>query len=404
VAPRFAFRSSRPRAEWTCGNHLELLENGEEFYPRLLDAISGASDEVLLETFIWQEDDIGYQFATRLAAAALRGVRVRITVDGYGTPALSEPFLSRLHKAGVEVRSFDPQPTLFRIRTNLFCRLHRKIAVIDRRTAFVGGLNICDDHLHAFGEESKQDYAVTVTGPVVEQIRRFVDRAESLERGSRWRNLRYWLRRIPEDLRHPTDSAQVLFATRDNGEHPTDIETLYRIAIRNARHEIIIANAYFFPGYRFVRDLREACGRGVRVRLLLQGRPDRPMTIGLASILYDDLAAAGVEIHRYVERPLHAKVAVIDTHWATVGSSNLDPTSLGLNLEANLFILDKTFAAALRGRLVHLIDNACQEFAPPSFGASRIRRLLAALMYHLTRRMATWGRRAVRRPQRIRSI
>jgi cardiolipin synthase len=322
-------------------------------------------------------------------------------VDGYGTPALSPRFLSDLHEAGVEVYAYDPQPTLFRIRTNVFCRLHRKLAVIDGRAAYVGGINICDDHLHDFGSASKQDFAVEVIGPVVAQIRRIVESGEALDRGSRWRNWRYWLRRFPRNLLRPDETAQVLFATRENSEHPTDIETLYRIAIRNARREIILANAYFFPGYRFVRDLREAARRGVRIRLIMQGRPDRPLTVGFASILYDDLLAAGIEIHLYMERPLHAKVAVIDDYWATVGSSNLDPTSLGLNLEANLFVLDRTFSEVLRHRLLRLIEHSCEEFRPVSGGESRIRRMLASLAYHLTRRMATWGQRAVRRPQRV---
>jgi cardiolipin synthase len=403
VRRRPARRSAR-RQEWTRGNELKLLENGEEYYPRLFDAIAGARSEILFETFIWQEDRIGIEFAQLLAAAARRGVTVRVTVDGYGTPSFSEQFLADLHDAGVEILSFDPQPTLFRIRTNLFCRLHQKIGVIDGRRAFIGGINICDDHLRDFGGGSKQDFAVEVTGPVVNQIRDFVHDGVLLRDGPWWRHWRYWLRRFPDILHNPGEQAQVLFATRDNSEHPTDIETLYRIAIRSASRDITIANAYFFPGYRFIRDLIDASQRGVRVRLIVQGNPDRPLTIGVASILYDDLAAAGVEIYRYTDRPLHAKVAVVDLHWATVGSSNLDPTSLGLNYEANLFILDRDFNRTLRGALDRIIEGSCGRFVAVHTHASRIRRLFAALAYHLTRRMATWGRLAVRRGQRARPI
>jgi len=404
VSGRAARRSARRRQEWTRGNELKLLENGEEYFPRLFDAVAGAKSEVLFETFIWREDRIGLEFAEQLAAAARRGVSVRVTVDGYGTPGFSEEFRARLHDAGVELLSFDPQPTLFRMRTNLFCRLHQKIAVIDGERAILGGINVCDDHLLEFGCGSKQDFAVEVKGPVVDQIRDFVQDGILLRDGPWWRHWRYWLRRFPEKLHDPGAEGQVLFATRDNSEHPTDIETLYRIAIRSATREITIANAYFFPGYRFVRDLVDAAERGVRVRLIVQGNPDRPVTIGIASILYDDLAAAGVEIHRYTDRPLHAKVAVIDEHWATVGSSNLDPTSLGLNYEANLFILDRDFNQTLRASLDRIIEGSCRRFVPVHTHASRLRRLFAALAYHLTRRMATWGRLAVRRGQRARPI
>jgi cardiolipin synthase len=403
VKSKAARRSAR-RKEWTRGNDLRLLENGEEYYPRLFEAIDAARAEVLCETFIWKEDRTGGELAQRLAAAARRGVTVRVTVDGYGTPGFSEEFLANLHDAGVELLSFDPQPTLFRIRTNPFCRLHQKIAVIDGRRAFLGGINICDDHLREFGCDSKQDFAVEVTGPVVDQIRDYVDDGILLRDGPWWRHWRYWLRKFPDGLHDPDEQAQVLFATRDNSEHPTDIETLYRIAIRNAARDITIANAYFFPGYRFVRDLVDASKRGVRVRLIVQGNPDRPLTIGIASILYDDLAAAGVEIHRYTDRPLHAKVAVIDEIWATIGSSNLDPTSLGLNYEANLFILDRDFNRTLRDSLDRMVEGSCRRFVPVHTQASRLRRLFAALAYHLTRRMATWGRIAVRRGQRARPI
>jgi cardiolipin synthase len=298
----------------------------------------------------------------------------------------------------------DPQPTFFKVRTNMLCRLHQKIAVIDGAEALVGGINISDDHLRQFGDESKQDFAVAVKGPVVQQIHGYVARRRVNGRGLWWRRWRYWLRRFPRQLRNPADDSQVLFAIRDNDEHPTDIETLYRIAIRNAKREIVIANAYFFPGYRFIRDLVRAQRRGVDVKLIMQGSPDRPVTIGAASVLYDDLVAAGVRIYRYTERPLHAKVAVIDDYWATVGSSNLDPTSLGLNYEANLFMLDRDFNMALKTRLQRIIDDSCEAYEPTLGSVSRVRRMLAAAAYHLTRRMATWGQRAVRRKQQTRPL
>ncbi|MGW8370550.1 MAG: cardiolipin synthase ClsB, partial [Gammaproteobacteria bacterium] len=373
---------------------------GEEYYPRLFAAIDRARSQVLVETFIWFEDNIGTEFAQHLITAARRGVEVRVTADAYGTPGFSSEFLDTLREAGVTINAFDPRPTFFKVRTNMLCRLHQKIAVIDGREALIGGINISDDHLREYGELSKQDFAVAVTGPVVKQIHEFVANRSVTGRGFWWRRWRYWLRRFPRQLGKPALDSQVLFAIRDNSEHPTDIETLYRIAIRNAEREIVIANAYFFPGYRFIRDLLRAQRRGVDVKLIMQGSPDRPVTIGAASVLYDDLVAAGVRIYRFTERPLHAKVAVIDDHWATIGSSNLDPTSLGLNYEANLFILDGGFNTELKQRLQRLIDESCQVYEPTHGSVSYVRRMLAAGAYHLTRRMATWGRRAVRRQQR----
>lgn len=392
-------------SDWTSGNRLRLLENGEEFFPRVFEAIDSAREEVLLETFIWFEDEVGRRLQQALIAAAKRGVAVSTLVDGYGSPGFSEEFLTQLKEAGVRIDSFDPQPTLLRIRTNFLCRLHRKIVVVDARVAFVGGINFSAVHLRDHGDDSTQDYAVEVQGPVVPEIHRFVERRGHAHVAAPWERWRYWLRRFPREMAHPRGDAQVLFVCRDNEQHPTDIETMYRIGIRAARESIVIACAYFFPGYRFVRDLRAAVARGVDVRLILQGNPDQPFKVGAASILFDDLLSMGVRIFLYEERPLHAKVAVIDRHWATVGSSNLDPSSLGLNFEANLFILDEAFNAALRKSLGRLLADCCRELTPESAPRrSALRRMILTLGYHLTRRMPTWGRYVPYREQRVESL
>jgi cardiolipin synthase len=157
-----------------------------------------------------------------------------------------------------------------------------------------------------------------------------------------------------------TGKAGARFVTRDNRHHTTDIEREYRHAIRAAKKRIVIANAYFFPGYRVIRDMRQASKRGVDVRLILQGKPDMPIVQKAASMLYHHLLHAGVHIYEYIDRPLHGKVALVDHEWSTVGSSNLDPLSLSLNLEANFFIRDADFNAGLCARLDHLMNNSCR--------------------------------------------
>ena len=378
---------------WTRGNKLKLLENGEEFFPRVFEAIRSARQEVVLETFLWFEDAVGLKLLEALVHAAGNGARVQVTADGYGSPGFSPEFLKRLTDAGASIHSFDPRPTLFRIRTNILCRLHRKIVIVDGEIAFVGGINFTEEHVRTFGEQSKQDYAVEVTGPVVRDIHDYCRFGRDVHSGSWRRRWRYWLRRFPREVMNPGEGAQVLFAIRDNEEHPTDIETLYRVGIRNARKSIVIVNAYFFPGWRFIRDLRRAAERGVDVLLVMQGKPDRPVSVGAAAILYNDLLSMGIRIVRYTERPLHAKVAVIDDRWSTVGSSNLDPLSLGLNLEANLFILDRDFNAALRRNLDELVRQSCEEVSAEGIPRkSLVRRMLLTLGYHVTRRMPTWWR------------
>jgi cardiolipin synthase A/B len=285
--------------------------------------------------------------------------------------------------------------------------MHRKIVVVDGERAFVGGINFGDVHLRSFGAESKQDYAVEASGPIVDQIDTYCRAWAAADggRGRLSRRWRYWMRPTPRELLQPDDNAQALFVIRDNEGHPTDIETMYRAGIRNAQRRIVLANAYFFPGFRLIRDLAKAANRGVDVRLIMQGNPDRPLTVGASSIVYEDLLAAGVKVYRYMERPLHAKVAVIDDDWATVGSSNLDPTSLGLNLEANLLIRDRNFNAVLAKSLDRLTAEWCEEVVPERpVRASLWRRLVLTGAYHLTRRMTSWGRRIREGAQTLRPM
>lgn len=379
------------KPDWKPVDHIELLENGEAFFPAVFEAIGQAQKEVLLETFILSPDKVGWGLHAALLGAARRGVKVTVTLDGYGSPDLTEAFMAPLTSAGVRVRLFDPQPRLLNVRLNMFRRLHRKLVVVDARLAFIGGINFSADHLADFGPLAKQDYAVMVRGPVVEDMHRFALLAAT---GGQPR--RRWWPRDPRfsGMARPDSSmpSWAAFVSRDNRHHPTDIEHQYRLAIRAAKEELILAHAYFFPGYRLLRDLRQAARRGVRVTLILQGEPDMPIAKLAARILYDYLLQAGVEIYEYCERPLHGKVALADQEWATVGSSNLDPLSLSLNLEANLFIWDRRFNQYLRERLQHLIAHHCQHVKEPETGHRLMWRLgLSVLVFHVMRRFPRWA-------------
>jgi cardiolipin synthase len=376
---------------WKTGNRFRLLENGEEFFPAVFAAIASARKEVIIETFILFQDKVGLALHECLLQAAKRGVQVDVTVDGYGSPDLTADFIKSLTDAGVRFHVFDAKARLFgRLRTNFFRRMHRKIVVVDGVRAFVGGINYSADHLGDYGPEAKQDYAVEIEGPIVEDIHRFA--VEAIARGSGRR--RWWRRdRHQEAPRNePVGDAAALFVTRDNVEHRSDIERQYRVALRAARREVIIANAYFFPGYRLLKDMRRAARRGVRVCLILQGQPDMPIVKIAARMLYDHLLRAGVHIHEYCDRPLHGKVAVADDEWATVGSSNLDPLSLALNLEANVVIRDREFASLLRERLHALMDKSCKKIDPQREMDRSWWRLTASyLAFHVLRRFPAWA-------------
>lgn len=391
-------------SHWVPGNRLTLLENGEGYYPRVFEVIAAARREVLLETFILFDDLVGRQLQQALIAAAARGAEVHVLIDGWGSPDLPGSFTQPLLDAGVRLRSFEPAQRLFGARINLLRRMHNKLVVVDGERAFVGGINYSVDHLVASGPQGKQDYAVEVEGPLVGQIQAFCRANVLTPQPARGQWIRRWRASLERDgVRGDGDEGAVAaFVTRDNHLHRTDIERHYRAAVRSAQQRVLIANAYFFPGYRLLRDLRRAARRGVRVDLVLQGHPDQPWVKRATELLYRHLLRAGVNIFEYNERPLHGKVAVVDDRWATVGSSNLDPTSLSLNLEANVVVRDAAFARHLRERIDHLLEESCErvERQPTGRLHSFWIAVRSLVVFHALRRFPVWvSRVSVREPR-----
>lgn len=329
------------------GNRLRLLHSGVEYFPALEAAIRSARREIYLETYIFSDDESGQRIAAALCDAARGGASVHVMVDGFGSKDISRELVRRLRGAGVRLLVFRKKISPWTLRRNRLRRLHRKLVVVDGRIAFVGGINIIDD-MHTPGHiPPRYDYAVQVEGPLVRPMR---DSASRLLRWIAWASLRErWpTRRAVEIDDLPKGNQRAALVVRDNVRHRSDIEDAYLAAIDSAHDEILIANAYFFPGIRFRHALVRAARRGVRVTLLLQGRVEYALLHYASRALYGTLLSAGVEIREYHKSFLHAKVAVIDGHWATVGSSNIDPFSLMLAREANILVEDRGFAAALR--------------------------------------------------------
>jgi cardiolipin synthase len=250
------------------------------------------------------------------------------------------------------------RPLVGRWRSNPLSlrRLHRKLAVIDARIAFVGGMNLIDDFEPVRFDAPRLDFSVEVQGPLLSRIHQS---AHNLWWLVALTQLQPDRRKAAVEPSWPTDGhVRAAFVVRDNFAHRRDIERVYHAALALARDEILIANAYFLPGRRFRNLLRKAAARGVRVSLLVQGRTDHPFFQTAARALYRDLLAAGVKIHEYQASELHAKVAVVDGHWATVGSSNIDPFSLLLACEGNVVVDDAAFARDLRQRLHQAVSQS----------------------------------------------
>lgn len=344
------------------GHHLQLLQGSPAFFSALVQAMDASLHEVRLETYIFNVRGSGEQVALALERAAARGVAVYVVVDGIGTPELPAPWPQRFAAAGVLWRVFKPLGRLGLLVPSRWRRLHRKLCVVDGQVAFCGGMNILDDWFdpnHGELAAPRYDFSVCVTGPLVQAahlaMSQFWWRMQAAQRAQRvdWAGAWQALQRAVQEksTSAPFDvamgGAAAELVLRDNLRFRSSIERAYRQALGDARHDIILANAYFLPGRKIRQSLIHAVRRGVRVRLLLQGRYEYFMQYHAANALYAPLLAAGIEIYEYAPSFMHAKVAVVDGRWATVGSSNLDPLSLLLAREANVVVQDEVFAQGL---------------------------------------------------------
>ncbi|MFL9924825.1 phospholipase D-like domain-containing protein [Herbaspirillum lusitanum] len=352
---------------FSADNEIALLHSGAGFFPALITAIDAARVEIYLETYIFSIDDTGILVRDALQRAAARGVVVCVITDWIGTGRVETRQLKQtLMQAGVHHRSFNPW-----FRRGI-ARSHRKLCVVDRQCAFVGGLNINDDMISDDSHRSvlpapRWDFAVRIVGPLVQDIHREMYaqwmRIGHMKLRARWENFKRARHTLPVPVHGEALAGLVV---RDNLRNRRTIQRTYLQALGHARDSAFLANPYFAPGRKMRRALEEAALRGVRVTLLL-GVGQFRMQDAVAHSFYPKLLAAGVRIVEYTRTQLHAKVAVVDDHWATVGSSNYDGLSLFVNQEANVVINDRGFSEYLRaeieigaaeGRVVHLSDFA----------------------------------------------
>ncbi len=372
----------------TDGHQLRLIEGGEAYFRHLIAAIERARSQVQLETYIFDFHGAASAVAEALERAALRGVRVWLVVDGVGTGRLPPEWAQRFAQAGVECRIYSPLGRLGLLIPSRWRRLHRKLAVVDGQLAFCGGINILDDWFdphHGQLTYPRLDFAVQARGAMVLQVQETMTRLwwrlqavshvrqhKFPEAFSSFRAAGLHLPWVQEgDAGQDQIVARAGLLLRDNVLHRTRIEKAYLKAIAGARHEVVIANAYFLPGRRLRKALMMAVQRGVRVRLILQGRYEYFMQYHAVRPVYAKLLAQGIEIHEYNASFLHAKVAVVDPQhdrpWATVGSSNLDPLSLLLAREANVVVADAGFARQLHQRLEQIMGEHCTPVSVESY-------------------------------------
>ena len=372
------------------GNHIQLLRSGEAYFPALIMAIENAVTSIYLQTYIYEIDKAGINVGNALKQAAQRGVAVNILLDGFGCKDMPKAYLNELENAGIQVMFYRPKVSPWTLKKNRLRRMHRKIAVVDERIAFVGGINIIDDYNVPDNTPPRIDYAVQIEGALLPSIAANVVKL--------WHRMQ-WLRlhglasnMITKPSHEPVKATppanqnmQAAFVLRDNLLHRNDIEDAYLSAINEAKSEIIIANAYFVPGRQFRKALLNAAKRGVKIELLLQGRMEYFLMFATHAF-YSVFLKNGVQIFEYRKSFMHCKVAVIDGDWSTVGSSNIDPFSMMLAREANIMVQDKAFADELRTDILESIREGAFKISAQDWShGNKIKRFLSWLVYGLVR-------------------
>jgi cardiolipin synthase len=376
-------------------NDVALFHGGGEFFPALIEACAEAQHDIYLETYIIAHDPSGDRVKAALIAAAARGVKVHVLTDWIGTGRVHSMVLKReLKETGVLHRNFNPW------FWRGVARNHRKLCVVDGSVAFIGGINIIDDMIadddgRAMLPHARWDFAVRIAGPLVAEMR-----AEAEEQ---------WLRVGPMKLRSRIDllrrakkpkgapdtrAVQAALVVRDNFRNRRTIQKAYLQAIGHAHKSVLIANPYFAPGRKLRSALEQAVSRGVEVTLLL-GVGQFKLQDAVAHSFYPKLLEAGVKLVEYRHTQLHAKVAVADGDWATVGSSNIDGLSLFLNKEANVVIRDVQFAKALRAQIEYGVGQGVAVERADYAGIPWFKRAwygAAFLLYQSIIRVVTWSK------------
>lgn len=362
----------------SAGNQVKLLEDGKAAYPAMLAAIRGARSSVHVETYIFEADDVGREFANALIERARAGVKVRVMYDSVGSIDTPRDFFQPMRDAGVEVVEYNPvkPEKVLTEGLRLNHRDHRKLTIVDGRVAFLGGINISSVYTPSRGssggsaasggtstasgtkkntpypDKPWRDTAVQLEGPVVTDLQRgFVEMWE----GQKKQKLAT-AGLFPKVQPTGRQVVRAIDSLPEQGPNPAYVTLIS--AIESAEKSVHITIAYFVPHPELLAALGAAAQRGVDVRLILPSKTDSRLVLAAGRSYYEDLLEAGVKIHERRARLLHAKTAVIDGVWSTVGSTNLDWRSLTTNAELNAVVLGPEFGEQMEASFQHDIAES----------------------------------------------
>ncbi len=329
------------RFNFSSGNNIEPLINGDEAMPAMLTAIREAASTIALSSYIFEATGIGTEFVSELAAAHLRGVNVRVIVDDAGTRYSWPPVTRVLAKRGVPVRRFMPMRFILRLIT-MNLRNHKKLLIVDGRTAFTGGMNIREGNMLSRNPPHPvQDLHFKITGPVVTQLQRVFAEDWNFCAGENLDEFQ-WFPEVP-----PTGQTHALGIVDGPDEDFEVMPIALFAALNAARHRVCIMTPYFLPPATLMAALKLCATRGVEVIIVTPAQNNIPVVSWAARTLYPDLLHAGCRVFESPPPFDHSKILIIDDAWTLVGSTNWDPRSLRLNFEFNIACHDLGLARRL---------------------------------------------------------
>lgn len=370
------------RSQPTRNNRVKVLVNGEEKFPELFDAIKKAEHHIHIEYYIFEDDEIGNQMAQLLIKKAKEGVQVRLIYDDFGSRSIRKRLVPIMREAGVEAYPFHP--IIFVLLANrMNYRNHRKIVVIDGKTAFTGGMNVSDNYVNKAGRKYWRDTHLRIDGPGVYYLQylflcdwqfctgRPLDSYETL---------------FSQPSTHSSDTVVQIAASGPDSDHPAILYSLLQ-GIYLAEKELLITTPYFIPGDSMLEAISIAALSGLKVKLLVPWRSDSRFVNAAARSYYNELMAAGVEIYRYKKGFIHAKTLVADGMLSIIGSANMDNRSFELNFEVNALVYDREVAEHMRELFFKDLESSeridPERWARRSFGYvlfEKLARLASPLM------------------------
>ncbi|TRX03455.1 hypothetical protein FNW10_07180 [Flavobacterium gawalongense] len=335
--------------------NLELVYSGEDYFSRLEAIIRNSQFELDIQMYIFENDSTGRRIITALKEAAARNVKIYILLDGLGSLSFPSETINELKQCGINIRFFAP---LFSAYTfYLGRRLHHKVVVADAKITLIGGINIADKYRGTPTEAPWFDYAVQLHGEISEPL-------QELCRNIYFKKRRLGSKKI-KSVFHVQEDALVRIIQNDWLKRKNEICDGYIKSIRNAKKEIIIVGSYFLPGIRIIRALKKASKNKVKIKLILSGISDLPMTRRATCFLYAKLLKYNIELYEWDKSILHGKAAVIDGCWTTIGSFNLNNLSSYGSMEMNVEINSITFSKMYQSHLNQIIAQ-CQRITPES--------------------------------------